>query len=88
MDASFKKARPLRVRFFQSLVMPGVVDRLATGERTRMFGYDMAILADYDAVGVDMVARDEVSFPLVLCPPSALMRQIRRIEEGSVSGSS
>ena len=33
-------------------VMSGVIDRLATAERTRMFGHDPTVLADHDAVGI------------------------------------
>src|SRR3954447_3416139 len=34
--------------------MPGVVDRVATAERTGMLGDDPSILADYDAVRIGM----------------------------------
>jgi hypothetical protein len=35
-------------------VMPGVVDRIAATERAGVFGYDPAVLADHDAVGIGM----------------------------------
>jgi hypothetical protein len=34
--------------------MPGVVDRVATAERTAMLGDDPPVLADDDAVGIGM----------------------------------